>query len=1041
MRFLRPVLGWFLTLAIAPGVASGQKALSGCQPPNVNPKTGNFSFTFSRDYGNPCSTFDAEVSQFDELDLRFEVKVTNRCTGDSFTHDELESQPDLRTLLDSICGPNWFFQELQNFPIFHGSQGSTLAPRAAKTTSAAHPAAGQAAQGVLLADLNGDGIPDTVQLAAGGISVQLQNSDGSLQTAVTSPTGFAPDLAFSTLVAADFNGDGKIDLAVSNPGTPGTDPGGVAILLGNGDGTFQAAKSFPAGQNPGALAAADFNGDGKMDVAAASSVAGPIVTLSGNGNGTLGAPVPVGNGSNSPAVPVSILAIDLNGDGRPDLAVANQGFVTGPTSSISTLLNTGSGFNPAFNAPLPLAIIPSYLAYADLDHDGNTDLIAVSSSASAMIVLLGKGNGTFQNPAYYAAGDGASTAVVQPLSDGTSFLMTPDLGGSVWVTAVSPTGDIGAPALAMVGGAPTGVAVGDLNGDGQPDAVVTGGSSDVSVLLGNNGQFQNPVGYALGQPSPLAQAAVIGDLNGDGKPDVVVASAGQAGSPGVVSVLLGNGDGTLRPAHNANVNQNAQSLALADLNGDGKLDAAVAAYGSSFSGTDAGAVDVLLGNGDGTFQSPATLTVSGLHPQAVAVADLNGDKIPDIAAVVVSSNQVGTSKLAVFLGKGDGTFQSAVTFPLQSTGGQASGIAIADWNRDSKLDVAAVSQSINSPIAHIDVLLGDGTGKFASAPSLPVTEDGPVYLATADLNQDGVPDLLVGHCCGQGSATYLYGNGDGTFQTEAPLLTGNSTTAVGVSVSGLFSTIVSADSGSGAATAVSMLAIAPVNAVVSAASVQVTNLAPASLATAYGSNLATGTESYTGTSLPGSMQGTSVTITDSAGNQATAPVSYVSPSQVNFLVPANAATGAATVSIVNSRGVAGGIGAQISPFAPGIFQLNASGLTAAIVVTVAPDGTQTYSNVYSVNSSNAVVALPLDLSAGPVYLELYGTGIRGAPGVTVTVGGQSVPVLSWGAQGQYEGLDQVNIGPLPASLKGTGQANIVLQASGQTANTVNLTFR
>jgi uncharacterized protein (TIGR03437 family) len=121
--------------------------------------------------------------------------------------------------------------------------------------------------------------------------------------------------------------------------------------------------------------------------------------------------------------------------------------------------------------------------------------------------------------------------------------------------------------------------------------------------------------------------------------------------------------------------------------------------------------------------------------------------------------------------------------------------------------------------------------------------------------------------------------------------------------------------------------------------------------------------------------------------------------------------------------------------------LNSAGLAAAIVLIVGSGGAQSFQNIYQLSPSNAVIAQPIDLSAGQVYLELYGTGIRNATSVSATVGGLSVPVLSSGAQGQYPGLDQVNIGPLPASLAGKGQTNISLTANGQTSNSVNVTFK
>ena len=397
----------------------------------------------------------------------------------------------------------------------NASSGSGSSPSAQKVLRAATETTaivnGQAAQSLLLADLNGDGIPDAIYVASAGIGVQVLNSDGSVRSSNQFPTGFSPDPAFSTIAAADFNGDGKLDLAVSDPGMPGASLGGVATLLGNGDGTFQAARYFPAGQNPSSIAAADFNGDGKVDLAAASSVTGTIAVLAGDGDGTLGGPASYGNGGDSQAVPVSLFALDLNGDGRPDLAVANEGFVTVPNSSISTLLNTGTGFKPAFKAPLPLALIPSYLAYTDLNNDGYVDLVAVSESASATIVMFGKGDGTFQSPVTYAAGDSAASVAVLSLVSGVSLVITPDIvENMLWFTTVSPRGVLGFPTLNLVGGMPTGVATADLNGDGQPDAVVTGGSSDVTVLLGQStGGFNALPGNSLA--ASLTAAAGGGD--------------------------------------------------------------------------------------------------------------------------------------------------------------------------------------------------------------------------------------------------------------------------------------------------------------------------------------------------------------------------------------------------------------------------------------------------------------------------------------------------------------------------------------------------
>ncbi|MGD0619217.1 MAG: VCBS repeat-containing protein, partial [Bryobacteraceae bacterium] len=222
--------------------------------------------------------------------------------------------------------------------------------------------------------------------------LELLNSDGSVLSTNQFSTGFSPDPDNSTIVVADFNGDHKLDLAASNPATDGSGPGSVAILLGNGNGTFQTATSIQAGPNPASLAAADFNDDGKTDLAAASQSSAIISVLTGNGNGTFGTPVSYATGGDSQSIPSSILAVDLNNDGHPDLAVANRGYVSVANSSISALLNTGTSFHQSSVTPLPLPLLPDYLAAADLNHDRNLDLVAVSQNASGMIVLSGKGD-------------------------------------------------------------------------------------------------------------------------------------------------------------------------------------------------------------------------------------------------------------------------------------------------------------------------------------------------------------------------------------------------------------------------------------------------------------------------------------------------------------------------------------------------------------------------------------------------------------------------------------------------------------------------
>src|SRR5216684_1815090 len=231
------------------------------------------------------------------------------------------------------------------------------------------------------------------------------------------------------------------------------------------------------------------------------------------------------------------------------------------------------------------------------------------------------------------------------------------------------------------------VAVGDFNGDGVPDLVVANeGSNNVSVLLGNGqGAFQAAQNFAAGT-NP--QSVAVGDFNGDGKLDLAVANEGS----GDVSVLLGNGDGTFQTAVAIATGTNPQSVAVGDFNGDGNLDLAVA-NGGDFSSGAGSNVTVLLGNGDGTFQTARAFAVDDI-PQSVAVGDFNGDGKLDLAVANLRSGDV-----SVLLGNGDGTFQGAVNYAAAG----ASSIAVGDFNGDGKLDLAVASGSVS-------VLLGNGDG-------------------------------------------------------------------------------------------------------------------------------------------------------------------------------------------------------------------------------------------------------------------------------------------------------------------------------------------
>ena len=334
------------------------------------------------------------------------------------------------------------------------------------------------------------------------------------------------------------------------------------------------------------------------------------------------------------------------------------------------------------------------------------------------------------------------------------------------------------------------VAVTDVNGDGKPDVLVANSclsdsncdNGTVAVLLGNgDGTFQTAAPYGSG--GYVAYSVAVADLTGKGKQDLVVANNCVSNSNcdnGTVAVLLGNGDGTFQTAvpYGSGGNQ-AQSVAVADVNGDGNPDLLVANYCASSNDCGSGSVAVLLGNGDGTFQTAVPYGSGGYGANSVTVAKLSGNGKFDLVVAndCVSSSNCHRGTVGVLLGNGDGTFQAAVSYG--SGGYDAYSVAAADVNGDGWPDLLVANDCTDCTTnPTVGVLLGNGDGTFQTA--VPYDSGGwrPFSVAVADVNGDSKPDLLVanwcatGNNCGDGSATVLLGNGDGTFQAAVAFASG-----------------------------------------------------------------------------------------------------------------------------------------------------------------------------------------------------------------------------------------------------------------------------
>ncbi|MFO0950111.1 MAG: FG-GAP-like repeat-containing protein [Isosphaeraceae bacterium] len=717
---------------------------------------------------------------------------------------------------------------------------------------------------VTVADFNNDGRPDVLSNLTGGLAVFLNNGDGSLRPGDAVEVGRSTWLVQSVVTTADFDGDGRVDLAVTN-----TLDDTVSVLLGRGDGTFAPRLDLAAGVAPSGLTAADFDGDGRLDLSCAHAEDQTVSVWLGNGDGTFRPRVNFDAGRTQ----TRLASADFNGDGRADLVVWREWLSNGQTDDspwrgvVSVLLGNGDG---SFQSRSDFALGDGVLAtvVGDFDGDGRPDVAATASDFDnqnlnyRLAVIAGKGDGAFRPPIDWANrnlgqlediqagdfdGDGrldlavaglGTVAVFSGRGEGTSrgrtdfslstALMTAgdfdgdgrldlvatageneggslrvllgngdgsfrprddsarlpagmsassflpvDFNGDGWTDLVALAGvnnsgrlltylGTGAGSfqlratLSIEGSFGTGT-VADFNGDGRPDVAVTNSDTLVHVLLGNgDGTFQPPASFATGKGN---WGVVVGDFDGDGRLDL--ATTNLYDKENSVSILLGKGDGTFRPALGVNAGRAQERLTAGDFNGDGRLDLAVP-------NLDVATVSVLLGKGDGTFQ-PRVVYAATNFPNTVTAADFNNDGATDLVVVNqnVDSVNYGDDTVSVLLGNGDGTFRPRVDYPVTRS---ASSFTVGDFNGDGFPDLVAPDPSQgwddalggNDP-GGLSVLIGNGDGTFQPRKNTPFSE-WTSRLAVADFNNDGRADVVTN------GLTVLLGKGDGSFSSRSDIL-------------------------------------------------------------------------------------------------------------------------------------------------------------------------------------------------------------------------------------------------------------------------------
>jgi len=597
---------------------------------------------------------------------------------------------------------------------------------------------------IAFADIDGDGIPGLVGVTAtNSVAVMRGSGIGTFWGAVDQPV-VAGSFA---LAVADVDGDGTADVVVAG--------GGISVLLGGATARLSIAAThrgiLTQGQGGIPFTITVTNGfdlawSGPVSVTATLGPGLSATSLGGSGWTCVLATLTctradsLALGASYPAITALVAAASgLTG------TVTSIFVVSWDSGQSSTALDSAYVHFPS-STMLGASPNPAVLGHAA------TLTATVTTGATGQVMFYG---GT--TPLGSAAlSSGQAVLLTSLLPAATTSLYAAYAGDSNYGPSISapqiqnvtpvPINGLLPPASYSVGAPPVWIGVADFNGDGKPDVVTVnsnGNAGSISVLLGNgDGTFQPAVSYPAGAGS--ATSGVVGDFNGDGKTDVVVASGSG------LYLLAGNGDGTFQAAQMVEASHSYEYLLCADLNGDGKLDLVAVSQPN---------IIPLLGNGDGTFQElPSAGTLAALDGPPLAIADMNGDGKPDLVALSTSY----PASANVLLGNGDGTFQSAIAGA--ATNLYAMAFAVGDFNGDRKPDVALVYPD------GIAVLLGNGDGSL-QAPIKSSLSNAPGYFALAgDFDGDGKVDLAyAGYYTF--AVYLAFGNGGGTFRDGVPLPT------------------------------------------------------------------------------------------------------------------------------------------------------------------------------------------------------------------------------------------------------------------------------
>ena len=643
-------------------------------------------------------------------------------------------------------------------------------PVSAVSFTSSNFSTGNTPKTVVSGDFNDDSKPDlaVANYADNSVSVYLSNGDGTFGSAITTTNlgGQGP----LSLAVGDFNGDGKLDLAVANNTDTSSSPSNVAILLGNGDGTFKTPPITVSMESaePVWVSTADFNKDGKLDLAVVSAAQATVSVFLGNGDGTFGAASVLpyaGNASCAPPAcspwPVSLVIGDFNNDGKLDLIQVNTD-VGVPPGALGVLLGNGDGTFSALAGVIPVTgVTPAGIAAGDFNRDGNLDLAVANTSDGTVSIFIGNGLGNFSQGATYPGTGGTSApiglAAADVNADGNLDLVTANSGSNnVWLLPGLGNGTFGAQTAYSTGTAPVALAVGDFNRDGLPDlAVADSTANTISILqqvapavefapynlafadqfVGTSSASQTTtLSNNSGSTLSNISISVTGANSGDFKETNTCGSSVPAGGTCTITVTFTPGAAGGRTA-TVSVSDNATgSPQTFDVNGTGV------------------APVVSL--------SPSTLTFSGQvlnitsPPQTVTLSN-TGDAALTISSIAASGNFAQTNTCGGSVPAGSSCAIS-VTFTPAKGGTLSGAITVTDNNNGVNGSTQTVSLTGTGSVLAAIVSPGSLTftsqavGTTSAAQNLTLTNTGTATLTITGIIATG--DFAETNTCGSSVA-------------------------------------------------------------------------------------------------------------------------------------------------------------------------------------------------------------------------------------------------------------------------------------------------